>query len=389
MEGWPLLETPVPRSTPAGHPREVRVRGCRRRRCPPIRTRALQLNSRTTRLRQSTRRAEARNLVAGAGKTNRNGIVNGGARSSKQLDSVHRSELSETAAYQTNGLAIARSTLRVDRARLSAAGYWVQIAASLPRGAGDGGRAPTPADVGGSDSVARHLDLRNQGTVDSTLSRISEFGRRVFENGSQGPTTERRVMRAIAAGARRHLRDGGVVEPNSRRSRTRGDVRTNGLPLVYAVCSRTARRQLDAIRGVTPRRRPGDRLYTGRFVVRERCCESGFHCCKRTESESQRFSGRIAAPRKQRAAIPSSSGGAQMPATETRPAGKRGRKRLCKLGVCTERVARGSRHGTPRCQCQCTICTQPPQEQGRSGALSEPPYGKESETAEPSAAALT
>ena len=96
-----------------------------------------------------------------------------------------------TVAYPNNGLAIALRTVAGSIVRGTGTRvYWVQTGGfdthSAQGNAGGGAYATLMSTV--SDSVrAFYLDLRNQGLLSDTLIlEFSEFGRRVFENGSQG-----------------------------------------------------------------------------------------------------------------------------------------------------------------------------------------------------------
>lgn len=96
-----------------------------------------------------------------------------------------------TVAYPNNGLAIALRTVAGSIVRGTGTRvYWVQIGGfdthSAQGNAGGGAYANLMGAVG--DSVrAFYNDLRNQGLLNDTLIlEFSEFGRRAFENGSQG-----------------------------------------------------------------------------------------------------------------------------------------------------------------------------------------------------------
>jgi uncharacterized protein (DUF1501 family) len=99
-----------------------------------------------------------------------------------------------TVAYPNNGLAIALRTVAGSIVRGTGTRvYWVQTGGfdthAQQGNAGGGAYATLMSTV--SDSVrAFYLDLRNQGLLGDTLiMEFSEFGRRVFENGSRVPTT--------------------------------------------------------------------------------------------------------------------------------------------------------------------------------------------------------
>ena len=96
-----------------------------------------------------------------------------------------------TVAYPNNGLAIALRTVAGSNVRGTGTRvYWVQTGGfdthAQQGNVGGGAYANLMSTV--SDSVrAFYNDLRNQGLLNDTMIlEFSEFGRRVFENGSQG-----------------------------------------------------------------------------------------------------------------------------------------------------------------------------------------------------------
>jgi uncharacterized protein (DUF1501 family) len=127
-----------------------------------------------------------------------------------------------TVAYPNNGLGIALRTVAGSIVRGTGTRvYWVQTGGfdthAQQGNAGGGAYANLMATV--SDSVrAFYNDLRNQGLLNDTMIlEFSEFGRRVFENGSQGTDHgAAAVMMAIGGAVR-----GGIygtapsLDPNS------------------------------------------------------------------------------------------------------------------------------------------------------------------------------
>ena len=127
-----------------------------------------------------------------------------------------------TVAYPNNGLGIALRTVAGSIVRGTGTRvYWVQIGGfdthAQQGNAGAGAYATLMSAV--SDSVrAFYNDLRNQGLLNDTMIlEFSEFGRRVFENGSQGTDHgAAAVMMAIGGAVR-----GGIygtapsLDPNS------------------------------------------------------------------------------------------------------------------------------------------------------------------------------
>ena len=127
-----------------------------------------------------------------------------------------------TVAYPNNGLGIALRTVAGSIVQGTGTRvFWVQTGGfdthAGQGNAGGGAYATLMSTV--SDSVrAFYLDLRNQGLLGSTLIlEFSEFGRRVFENGSQGTDHgAAAVMMAIGGAVR-----GGIygtspnLDPNS------------------------------------------------------------------------------------------------------------------------------------------------------------------------------
>ncbi len=127
-----------------------------------------------------------------------------------------------TVAYPNNGLGVALRTVAGSIVRRTGTRvYWVQTGGfdthAQQGNAGGGAYANLMATV--SDSVrAFYNDLRNQGLLNDTMIlEFSEFGRRVFENGSQGTDHgAAAVMMAIGGAVR-----GGIygtapsLDPNS------------------------------------------------------------------------------------------------------------------------------------------------------------------------------
>jgi uncharacterized protein (DUF1501 family) len=96
-----------------------------------------------------------------------------------------------TVAYPNNGFALALRTVAGSIVRGTGTRvYWVQTGGydtHASQGAQGGGAYTTLMGTFGDGLAAFYTDLRNQGLLSDTLVlQFSEFGRRVFENGSTG-----------------------------------------------------------------------------------------------------------------------------------------------------------------------------------------------------------
>ncbi len=124
-------------------------------------------------------------------------------------------------AYPNNGFALALRT--VAGAMVRAVGtrvFWVQTGGfdtHAGQGANGGGAYANLMGTFGDGLAAFYNDLRNQGLLNDTLViQFSEFGRRVFENGSQGTDHgAAAVMMAMGGGVRGGIYGtSGSLDPN-------------------------------------------------------------------------------------------------------------------------------------------------------------------------------